>query len=75
MQINAAIPHTWKVTMIPAFKLTSFRGVPLHQVGLVRAFTEALGQKPIIRALQLKDIPKLGCSPKAADRRKELQLG
>ena len=43
-------------------------------MGLVRAFTEALGQQPIIQALQLRDIPKLECAG-AFDRRKELQLG
>jgi len=59
-------------SMVLPSKPSRGRRESLKEVGLVRAFTEALGQKPIIRALQLKDIPKLGCSPKAADRRKEL---
>lgn len=41
------------------------------QVGLVRAFTEALGEKPILAALQLRDIPKLECAGEA-DRLKDL---
>ncbi|CAL1147038.1 unnamed protein product [Cladocopium goreaui] len=58
---------------VPSSKSAPSRGrrESLKEVGLVRAFTEALGQQPIIQALQLRDIPKLECAG-AFDRRKEL---
>eukprot|EP00435_Cladocopium_sp_Y103_P055687 s206_g18.t1 len=58
---------------LPPSKSAPSRGrrESFKEVGLVRAFTEALGQQPIIQALQLRDIPQLECAG-AFDRRKEL---